>query len=172
MHYVFFRCSNPQTKFNLKVDVRPAQKDRVQLHDLSDGQRASRDNIDPNLIYFFEVIEGSPAVTIEVWGLESFDNTPPTSGRPALDPEQEAALAALRAKQYPYGYRLAPEPEAPAVWTNLGDKRIWVKDAAGITNSAGQEVQLGCEVQPLGVYIEVDSTHHYYRGQIEPGSGL
>jgi len=77
---------------------------------------------------------------------------------PTESDKLKASVEALRQKGPPYGYRFTPD--SPEIWTNIDGKRVWVKDAKGIIG------ELGCPIEPLGVFIPEDTSRYYDAGTI------
>jgi hypothetical protein len=72
--------------------------------------------------------------------------------------EYEARKEDLRKRTPPFAYTLVPG--CSTKWVNYEGKRIWVKDAEGLSCSDN------CPVEPLAALIEEDKTHFYEAGSI------
>jgi hypothetical protein len=73
--------------------------------------------------------------------------------------EQTAKVEQLRQKSPPFGYTFAKD--CATSWTNVQGRRIWVRDAKGL--SCGET----CPWEPLGVYIPEDKDHYYDGGIVK-----
>jgi hypothetical protein len=102
----------------------------------------------------FNVVFGGKGIAEFTFPAITPTPTPPPVPAPDTETEKRnKAIEALRQKSPPYGYRFSAN--SSEIWTHYNGKRIWVKDAKGITG------QLDCAIEPLGVFIEED-THHYF----------
>jgi hypothetical protein len=73
--------------------------------------------------------------------------------------EHRAKVAELQQKSPPFAYALAEG--CGTSWTNFNGKRIWIKDAKGLSCNKT------CPLEPFGIYIDEDKTHYYDAGVIK-----